>query len=220
MKTLLSLLKRIKTPLFIGFFVSTLIHASIVLSVLNVFSNTESIAQNGDQTINMSLASFDTGASTKQHTTKPQPKNKPKPDNKAPSKDKQEITQEQTIVAKETKEDKEESSNQTSEGSTYESLAYNEGVSDEFLLAVQAEIAKKHYAPQAALSRAMHGIVVVEFVLLDDGRLEALKVHSSNAGNLLNKHALLTIKAAHKKFPKPQKAVRLKVPLEYNITNS
>ena len=184
----------------------------------------------------MSLASINTNALQKTYSkpTKPKQeqsqlhKQKHKAKHKIPT---QEILQDQAQAKQlpqdtakptpqEGEETKESASNQNSQGSTQELLAHSEGISDEFYTKVQAAIARKHDYPQLARIRGMQGTVVVEFCLKPDGSIEGIRVVRSNAGDILNKQAIQTIKAAHKSFPIPSKIVLLKIPINYGLTDS
>lgn len=231
----LSLPKHLKTPSAIGFCVSLGLHLLGLSWIVWVFSD-EKIAQVGSAPITMSLASINTNAPQKTYSkpTKPKQeqsqlhKQKHKAKHKIPT---QEILQDQAQAKQlpqdtakptpqEGEETKESASNQNSQGSTQELLAHNEGISDEFYTKVQAAIARKHDYPQLARIRGMQGTVVVEFCLKPDGSIEGIRVVRSNAGDILNKQAIQTIKAAHKSFPIPSKIVLLKIPINYGLTDS
>ncbi len=225
-----------KKPIVLGFICSAFVHFAIFAGLF-IASTSKQISQVGSTNITMSLASFNTNSLHKNYSTpvKSIPKrHKPKrhhkhyvkkknPKNPVPIQEKPEprsVTEEQTqkttknLQAEETKS---APSNQTSEGSTYESLAYNEGVTDEFLRKIQDAIRRKHHYPRIAKIRELQGIVVVEFVLNMNGSIENLKIFSTTTGEILNQQALKTIKEAHKNFPMPTKRVRLKIPIEYEL---
>lgn len=234
----LSLPKHLKQPSVIGFCVSLGAHLLATAWIVGIFSQ-EKVTQVGNAPITMSLASINTNAPQKTYSkpTKPKQRNernklhkqKHKAKHKIPT---QEILQDQPQVKQisqddtakptpqEGEETKESASNQDSQGSTQELLAHNEGISDEFYTKVQIAIARKHDYPQLARIRGMQGTVVVEFCLKPDGSIEGIRVVRSNAGDILNKQAIQTIKAAHKSFPIPSKIVLLKIPINYDLTDS
>lgn len=244
MKIFQFLRSQIKNPVFIGFICSSIVHLGILASIFGIFTSEDKIAQVGANTITMSLASFNTNSNQKNYSTPtkskpPKPKHKHKkekipkkhkPKNPIPIQEEQEETkqdttpQEEVVTQKDTlpspieQDTQSAPSSQTSEGSTQESLAYNEGVSDEFLGKIQEAIKKKHHYPRLARIREIQGIVTVEFILNTDGSIHALKVFHSNTGDILNQQALKTIQEAYKNFPLPPKQVRLKIPIEYTLT--
>ncbi len=71
-----------------------------------------------------------------------------------------------------------------------ESLAVNEGISDEFYRKVQEVIREKHHYPRLAKIRELQGVVYVEFILNTDGSIEGLKVYQTNTEDILNEQAL------------------------------
>lgn len=234
MKTFLSLRKQIKTPAFIGFASSVIFHLGLVAGILCVFDRSENLQEIGLAQITMSLASINTNANQKAYSTPTKPRHKRhhkhhkkhhkrhKSKHPIPLEEPQEQSQEnpsQEISSKEipTELESKSASNQDSQGSTYESLAFNEGISDEFYQKVQAEIRKKHHYPRLAQIREMQGSVWVDFILEPNGEIKNLKVYRSNTGDILNTQALKSVLEAHKNFPKPQKVVRLKIEVNYNL---
>lgn len=225
MKIFLSLRKQIKTPVFIGFASSVIFHLGLVAGILGVFDRSENLQEIGLAQITMSLASINTNANQKAYSTPTKPRHKSK--HPTPLEEPQEQSQEnpsqeissQEISSKEipTELESKSASNQDSQGSTYESLAFNEGISDEFYQKVQAEIRKKHHYPRLAQIREMQGSVWVDFILEPNGEIKNLKVYRSNTGDILNTQALKSVLEAHKNFPKPQKVVRLKIEVNYNL---
>ncbi len=223
-----------KKPVVLGFFCSAIVHC-VILTGLFITYSSHRVSQVGSTNITMSLASFNTNSSHKNYSTPTKSipkKHKPKKHHKhyikkqnsknpipiqEESKSTLEEQTQKTIKNLQAEETKSAPSNQTSEGSTYESLAYNEGITDEFLHQVQEAIRRKHHYPRIAKIRELQGIVVVEFVLNIDGSMENLKIFNSTTGDILNQQALKTIKEAHKNFPTPTKRVRLKIPVEYEL---
>lgn len=233
-----SLRRRIDSPTFLGFCVALVVHALAFIWLAGVFKS-EQLAQQGNASITMSLASFNTNAPQKAYSkpTKSTPKHTKAHKKKRPSKHKipiqeileetpeqkqpQEPTKHQSQTPTQENQNEQESpSNQTSQGSTQELLAHNEGIDDEFYRKVEAAIAKKHDYPPLAQIRGMQGRVEVEFILDVDGSIDGIRIVRSNTGNLLNKQAIQTIKDAHKFFPIPSKRVRLKIPINYGLEQS
>ena len=234
MKTFLSLRKQIKTPAFIGFASSVVFHLGLLAGILGVFDRNENLEEIGLAQITMSLASINTNANQKAYSTPTKPRHKRhkkhhkehikhhKSKHPIPLEElekMQEEPNEQENISKNipTELESNAASNQDSQGSTYESLAFNEGISDEFYQKVQAEIRKKHHYPRLAQIREMQGSVWVDFVLEPNGAIKNLKIYRSNTGDILNTQAIKSVLEAHKNFPKPEKIVRLKIEVNYNL---
>lgn len=235
MRIFQSLRKQVETPVFLGFLCSLVIHLGAIGWFFGVFDKQEKIAQTGFSSFTMNLASINTNANQKAYSTPTKPQHKHKKAHKKKHKTKNPIPT-QEILTDETEETTEQktsqetkpttqtseeindtASNQDSQGSTQEALAYNEGISDEFYRKVQEAISKKHHYPRLAQIRELQGTVTVEFILNVDGSIEHIKVFHSDTGDILNQQALKTIKEAHKNFPIPAKKVRLKIPIVYGI---
>ena len=219
MKIFLSLRKQIKTPVFIGFASSVIFHLGLIAGILGVFDRSENLQEIGLAQITMSLASINTNANQKAYSTPTKPRHKSKHPIPLEEPLETQEAQEQENPSKEipTELESKAASNQDSQGSTYESLAFNEGISDEFYQKVQAEIRKKHHYPRLAQIREMQGSVWVDFILEPNGEIKNLKIYRSNTGDILNNQALKSVLEAHKNFPKPQKVVRLKIEVNYNL---
>ncbi|WP_104705785.1 energy transducer TonB [Helicobacter suis] len=141
---------------------------------------------------------------------KPQPKQETKPKEAPPQK---------APPAKEPPKEKPkkvEQSNQTAEGAKA-SLAYNQGVSDAFLMQIQQAISSKNRYPRMAMARGIEGEVLVEFVLNANGSTEDIKISKSSGSDILNHAALQAVKEASKLFPAPKHTVRLRIPIAYTI---
>lgn len=217
MKILQFLRDQIRKSGTIGFLVAFGIYSGAAIAVIGHFYIPE-IKQDGQNTITMSLASINTSAPQKTHSTpapKPKPK-KPKPKKPIPKKIQpipEEIEPELQTEPQENEE--EQASNTTSEGAESEALAYNEGVSDEFLSKIQSAIREKNKYPRIARIRGLEGEVLIEFILDVDGTLQELKIIQSSAGDILNENALKAIVRASKNFPRPEQRVRIKIPIAY-----
>lgn len=218
MKILQFLRKQIESPNKVGFLVAFVVYATALVMIFGSFKSTE-LKQDGQNKITMSLASIDTSAPQKTHSTSaPKPKPKPKPKKPKPTKEKQIEPEEQVKEVEQTKdEEKQESSNTTSEGSQAEALAYNEGVTDEFLAKIQMAISRKNKYPRIARIRGLEGEVMVEFILNMDGTMQGLKIIQSTAGDILNDSAIRAVQSASKDFPLPTQRVRIKIPIAYTL---
>lgn len=234
MRTFPSLRKQIRTPAFIGFASSALFHLGLIVGIFGVFDRRENLQETGLAQITMSLASINTNANQKAYSTPTKPRQKRQQENQKEQQkqrkskhpipleeqqQKQDQVSEQDNFSKDmpTELESNAASNQDSQGSTYESLAFNEGISDEFYQKIQIEIRKKHRYPRLAQIREMQGSVWVDFVLEPNGEIKNLKIYRSNTGDILNTQALKSVIEAHKNFPKPTKVVRLKIEINYNL---
>lgn len=232
MKILQSLQEKIKHPTIIGFLVALTFYLIIFAIIFMRLSNkTISVQENGNQNITMKLASVNSGGNETQFSkTPPKPKEhkpkKPKPKkpkhHKKPTQPPQEIPKElpkeELLTQKQEKSDeKQKSSNLDQEGSNAESLAYNQGVSDEFLSKIRLAISNNNPYPRIARIRGLEGEITVEFILNIDGSLEGLKILNSTAGDILNKNALKAVSDASRYFPTPKQKVRIKVPIVYSL---
>lgn len=216
MKILQFLQDQIKNPSVIGFFVAFVIYFGVFIVIMKHFYISE-IKQDGQNLITMSLASINTSAPQKTHSTsvpKPKPK-KPTPKKTQPIPEEVEPQPQEEPQTQPQEDEKEQASNTTSEGAEAEALAYNEGVSDEFLSKIQSAISKKNKYPRIARIRGLEGEVLIEFTLDVDGTLQGLKIIQSSAGDILNENALKAIVSASKDFPKPEQRVRIKIPIAY-----
>lgn len=230
MKILQSLQEKIKKPSTIGFIVASTIYLCFFAYIFVNFNKTITVQENGNQTITMKLASVNSGG-TETHFSKtpPKPPKKPKPKkpkpkkkhSKKPIEQPQEILKDEPIVQKqEIVDEKQKSSNIDQEGSNNEALAYNQGVSDDFLSKIRLAISNSNPYPRIARVRGLEGEVTVEFILNIDGSLEGLKILKSTAGDILNKNALRAVSDASKYFPTPKQKVRIKVPIVYSLSKS
>lgn len=91
---------------------------------------------------------------------------------------------------------------------------------DEFKLKLLAAIHDAAYYPRKALRSQKFGEVMVSFTLLDDGKLENLKVDHSSGSNILDEAALQILTNAAEKFPRipdysSQKKLTYVVPITF-----
>lgn len=222
MKILQSLREKIKKPSTIGFLCASTLYLG-VFSLFFDFERKVIVQENGTQSITIKVASFNNGGEQTRFSQSP-PKSKT-PRKKRPKKQPtktpipQEIQEEPPAPPKQEtpQQQNPQSSNITQEGAQAQSLAYNQGISDEFLAQIRLSIANHNPYPRIARMRGLEGEVMVEFILNSDGSLEGLKILQSNASEILNKTALKAVSEAHKNFPTPKQKVRIKVPIIYNL---
>jgi len=89
----------------------------------------------------------------------------------------------------------------------------------EFIYKVKKAIEENKKYPKIARRLKKEGIVEVEFVITADGELKSLRVIKS-CDKILDKSAIKTIKRASLYFPKPLKEIKIKVPIEYRLTQN
>lgn len=224
MKILPSLHKKINSPNFIGFSCALISYLATFLWFFHTpFNKITAVQVNGNATITMRLASINNGGDTLQHSTaapkpKAEKKRHPKPKKTTiPEKVQPEPTPDKPITKAQKIDEKAKASNTTQEGSNAQTLAYNQGVSDEFLSKIRIAISNNNTYPRIARIRGIEGEVTVEFILNTDGSMEGLKILQSNAGDILNRSALQAVNNAYKEFPLPKNRVRIKVPIVYSL---
>ncbi len=72
------------------------------------------------------------------------------------------------------------------------------------------------YYPRRARKRGITGEVLVNFKILQDGTVNAIKIISSKS-EILGKAATKTISDLSGKFPKPSKDLTIEIPIEYKL---
>ncbi|WP_428026671.1 energy transducer TonB [Arcobacter sp.] len=138
-------------------------------------------------------------------------KEKIKPQKKEPQKiEKVEKVKEQK-KDKEIKEDKKEQ-----EAIKKSSKRYEEVFLDENLQKIVQLIQKNVIYPRRAREYKIQGKVLVLFKILISGEVEDIKAISGH--RLLIKSAIEAIKEASKEFPKVEKEIIIKVPIQYTLT--
>ena len=222
MKTLQFLRKKIKEPSVIGFLCASALYLGIFSLFFEFFERKVIVQENGTESITIKVASFNNGGDQTRFSQSP-------PKSKTPRKKKPKKQPTKTLIPQDSQEkppappkqekthQNPQNSNITQEGAQAQSLAYNQGISDEFLSKIRLAIANHNPYPRIARMRGLEGEVMVEFVLNIDGSLEGLKILQSNASEILNKTALKAVSEAHKNFPTPKQKVRIKVPIIYNL---
>lgn len=71
--------------------------------------------------------------------------------------------------------------------------------------------------PRQARKMRMQGQVLIEFLWREDKILDELKIIKSSGYEILDKNALKIIQIASLNFPKYDKNVRIKIPIDYNL---
>ena len=230
MKILQFLHRKIKEPSVIGFLSASVIYLFGGVLTLDFFASPSStLEKRGMHKLTLKLSSVNTDE-VKTHFVPTPPKKR--------SKNKQPIPKNSTFTevlkspqssslpkAAQEEQEKQEQKNKNEilasklnqEGSKVETLAYNEGVNDEFLSQIHHAISNHNSYPRIARMRKMEGKVVLEFILEIDGRIEGVKIVTSDASEILNKNALRALYKASKDFPAPLKKVRIKVPVVYRL---
>lgn len=225
MRILSSLLKKIKSPSFIGFGSAIGVYLLGGVALFGVMGGEKDIRlkQEGSHTLTLKLASIDNGGNQTKFTQeitpptppkehKPKKRKKPKRDLKSPRPIPQNQPKQEQPISKPSV-----ASNVTQEGSRKQTLAHNEGVSDEFLSKIHAAISLHNPYPRIARMRKMEGEVVLEFILDINGSLEEVRILSSTASEILNKSAIKAVYRASKDFPIPSQKVKIKVPIVYSL---
>ena len=95
-------------------------------------------------------------------------------------------------------------------------MVYGE-VHDPFLAEVKRSVESVLEYPRKARAMRMEGTAVVQFVIDTSGRLESLELHKSAGKPLLDKMALKAVRRAQRLWSKPQKTVRLRFPIRFEL---
>lgn len=95
-------------------------------------------------------------------------------------------------------------------------MVYGE-VHDPFLAEVKRSVESVLEYPRKARAMRMEGTAVVQFVIDASRRLESLEPHKSAGKPLLDKMALKAVRRAQGLWSKPQKTVRLRFPIRFEL---
>lgn len=95
-------------------------------------------------------------------------------------------------------------------------MVYGE-VHDPFLAEVKRSVESVLEYPRKARAMRMEGTAFVQFVIDASGRLESLEPHKSAGKPLLDKMALKAVRRAQGLWSKPQKTVRLRFPIRFEL---
>ena len=90
-------------------------------------------------------------------------------------------------------------------------------VNDPFLSEVKQSVESVLEYPRKARAMRMEGTAVVQFVIDVEGRLTSLELYSSAGKPLLDKMALKAVRRAEGLWSKPQKTVRLRFPIRFEL---
>lgn len=100
-----------------------------------------------------------------------------------------------------------------------ETESINFGDNHPFLQEIKKAIQDSLVYPRQAIKMRMMGIVLIEFLWKQEGKLEYLKIMQSSGYKLLDESALKTIQLASKNFPKYSKNIKILIPINYQLKN-
>lgn len=89
--------------------------------------------------------------------------------------------------------------------------------SDPILAAIVSALKQKLIYPKQAQMQGKTGTVIVSFLFHPNGSVTEARVVKSNAAEVLQKSALKTVTEARGSFPKITRAIRLVVPINYQL---
>ncbi|WP_200217004.1 energy transducer TonB [Campylobacter sp. 2018MI34] len=98
-----------------------------------------------------------------------------------------------------------------------ESVNFNDN--HPFLQEIKKAIQDSLIYPRQAIKMRMMGVVLIEFLWKQEGKLEYLKIIKSSGHKLLDESALKTIQLASKHFPKYDKNIKILIPINYKLKN-
>lgn len=87
--------------------------------------------------------------------------------------------------------------------------------SDPFLLSIKKAIDKNLFYPRKSRMMRQEGRVLVEFSVLPSGGIKSLKIVKGSGKKELDNAAIKTIQRAKKSFLKPQREVRIQIPIVF-----
>ncbi len=226
MKTSKSLPNKNSSSFWIGFGSSCLVHALIIAAFYFYPAEEELKFQSrGNIPINVSLEKIITKAP---EPTPPKPPKPPKPKPKKPIVKKTPVPVPKQEIPKEEPEpileNEPEIPNLENTAENTDDVPFGGEVlvtfdkDREFLARIHAAIAKYKKYPRQAQRMKMQGEVMVEFGLTKEGKIAWINIIQSSKHELLDEHALETIKKAAPDFPPPNRRVRIKVPIAYYLT--
>ncbi|MGP1580629.1 MAG: energy transducer TonB family protein [Wolinella sp.] len=233
MKTSKSLPNKNSSSFWIGFGSSCLVHALIIGGFYLYPAQKELVSQSQRALIPLKMGQFQPPKSQESTSPEPMPPKK-EPKKRVAKKIPVPIPKEE-ILKEEPKEEpkQEELEPIASEPEVPSSENITEDTSDapfseevlatfdkdrEFLARIHAAIAKYKKYPRQAQRMKMQGEVMVEFGLTKEGKIAWINIIQSSKHELLDEHALETIKKAASEFPPPKRSVRIKVPIAYYLT--
>lgn len=230
MKTLSSLRKKTSSPLFIGFACASSLYLGIYLLC---FSQSEKISlkQEGNSRFTLSIKAFQPqsqkSSQTPKNTQNPKPSTPPKapkvqkplpapkPTKTTPSAPKP-LESSPTSATSPSTPQPQSLQDKSPQGSV-ETLAFNQGISDDFLSKIHSLISSHNPYPKMARRQRLEGEVIVEFILEKSGEMSEVKIIKSNAKEILQRSALKALHTASRYFPLPQRRVKIRVPILYKL---
>lgn len=217
------------SPLAIGFIASFVLHSSLFAFFAINFSKSDTPKSMSSKALSISLnnISGDKSDSKKAQKKQKKPKKhkkikeKPLPKDAPKSKPIEEIAQETPKeVVEEVKEISEVASNVDStmaEATNASNEVEILGNDDALFKTIMDIINDNRDYPRMAIARKWKDKVEVEFVLLSSGEVKNIKVLNGKYA-LLNDNAIETIERTAKEYPKPNKDVKVKLIITYNMT--
>jgi len=98
--------------------------------------------------------------------------------------------------------------------------ATQEEISLETLHAIRSLIQENLRYPPMAKRLRIEGVVVVAFVLQEDGQVLEANILSSSANKSLDDKALQTVLSLSKEYPRLRKTIDLRIPISFSLKNS
>lgn len=89
--------------------------------------------------------------------------------------------------------------------------------SDNIYRTIKGIINKNLPYPRMARIRNIQGNVIVEFILFKNGNVDNIRI-LQGAHSILDNNTINTIKEASREFPKPDKNIKLKIEIKYELT--
>ncbi|RDU65592.1 energy transducer TonB [Helicobacter sp. MIT 14-3879] len=229
MKTLQSKLKLKNkiSPLKIGFIISFVLHSSL-FAFLFINIKDEKITSMQSKAISISLNNIN-GTQISATKSKPEKKHRKK---KKTKKEIEKIVDENPI--NDTFQDIEEENSKISDkvlpnetnSNINSTLASSSNLSDTIEIlgndnslykTILDIINSNRVYPRMAIVRQLKGNIKLEFILLSNGEVRDIKI-IEGSHKFLNEDAMKTIKQTYKEYPKPNKDVKVKLTLSYNLT--
>ncbi len=93
-------------------------------------------------------------------------------------------------------------------------------VSDELLAHIRSLIQSSLRYPPMAKRLGIEGVVVVAFVLGEEGVVKSANILTPSGNKSLDARALQTVLELSGEYPRPEKAIDLRIPIAFNIKNS
>lgn len=211
------------SPFKIGFIFSLVTHLALIAIILNIYNNKISIKTDNNKVMSINLSNVQSPNPPSSHKQKQEPKKK-KPKKKKIVKNEalkaveqlQEETPEdspQEIIQEEIGKSKEEIEEQIPEsGGGMQTLSED----NKLFAMIKEAIDKNNRYPKMAKRRNIQGDVLVEFVLLTNGKIKDIKaINDSN--RILEKGAIEAIERSYKEFPRMLHNTKIRITISYNL---